>query len=153
MEKSINFIAKTSDVLLDGGSILLFPPLNKSTAQCNGSARSFSSRNIPSPRSTAGCNRGKALEGAASRQLAGVTQADWGPLRMRACSPSTLGPRSLEAARTFWRHQLVQQSHSEDSSGKAQRGVARAGRRLLRGAGSTVAGGGGRGNPTFGCLP
>lgn len=72
---------------------------------------------------------------------------------MRACSPSTLGPRSLEAARTFWRHQLVQQSHSEDSSGKAQRGVARAGRRLLRGAGSTVAGGGGRGNPTFGCLP
>lgn len=73
---------------------------------------------------------------------------------MRACSP-TLGSCSLEAARTFWRHQLVQQSHSEDSSGKAQRGVARAGRRLLRGAGSTVPGGGGRGarQPNFRLSP
>lgn len=41
-----------------------------------------------------------------------------GSLGIRVPPPSTLGPRSLEAAWTFWRHQIVQQSHSEgDSSG------------------------------------
>lgn len=80
----------------------------------------------PKPRSTAGSNGGKASESAASQQLA-KSHRQRGPQRIRARSPSTLGPCSPEAARTFWRHQLVQQNHSEDSSGKAQRGVAQGG--------------------------
>ena len=66
-----------------------FPLLNKGTAaKCNRRTLWIScNRNIPSPRSTTGCNRGKASEGAASRQLAGVTQTEgspWGSVLARS---------------------------------------------------------------------